>query len=66
MPFGAVLFHPLVRDRSGKKMSKSLGNVIDPMDVICGISLDSMQSALKSSNLPAAEIKRASALLKEE
>ena len=66
MPFETVLFHPLVRDRSGKKMSKSLGNVIDPMDVIHGISLDTMQTNLANSNLPAHEIERASKLLAVE
>lgn len=34
-----VLFHSLVRDKYGRKMSKSLGNVIDPLDVIHGVSL---------------------------
>lgn len=35
-----VLFHSLVRDKHGRKMSKSLGNVIDPLDVIHGVSLE--------------------------
>ncbi len=35
-----VLFHSLVRDKYGRKMSKSLGNVIDPLDVISGVSLE--------------------------
>ena len=35
-----VLFHSIVRDSHGRKMSKSLGNVINPMDVIHGISLE--------------------------
>lgn len=35
-----VLFHSLVRDKHGRKMSKSLGNVINPMDVIHGVSLE--------------------------
>lgn len=38
--FKQVLFHSLVRDKYGRKMSKSLGNVIDPLDVISGISLE--------------------------
>uniref|UniRef100_A0A4W6D9V9 Valine--tRNA ligase, mitochondrial n=1 Tax=Lates calcarifer TaxID=8187 RepID=A0A4W6D9V9_LATCA len=36
LPFKQVLFHSLVRDKHGRKMSKSLGNVIDPLDVIHG------------------------------
>lgn len=35
-----VLLHPLVRDQHGRKMSKSLGNVINPLDVIHGASLE--------------------------
>ena len=35
-----MLLHSLVRDRHGRKMSKSLGNVVDPLDVIAGASLE--------------------------
>ncbi len=35
-PFARVLLHPMVRDKAGRKMSKSLGNVVDPMDVMEG------------------------------
>lgn len=38
--FREIYLHPMVRDAHGRKMSKSLGNVIDPMDVICGIELE--------------------------
>lgn len=43
--FKQVLFHSLVRDKYGRKMSKSLGNVIDPLDVISGVSLEVWQHA---------------------
>uniref|UniRef100_A0A7N9AW81 Valine--tRNA ligase, mitochondrial n=1 Tax=Mastacembelus armatus TaxID=205130 RepID=A0A7N9AW81_9TELE len=40
LPFKQVVFHSLVRDEHGRKMSKSLGNVIDPLDVINGVTLE--------------------------
>uniref|UniRef100_A0A672Z1P7 Valine--tRNA ligase n=1 Tax=Sphaeramia orbicularis TaxID=375764 RepID=A0A672Z1P7_9TELE len=51
LPFKQVLFHSLVRDKHGRKMSKSLGNVIDPLDVIHGISLERLQEKVKEGNL---------------
>merc|ERR1712106_1159880 len=39
LPFKQIYLHAMVRDAHGRKMSKSLGNVIDPMDVILGVTL---------------------------
>ncbi|XP_056153882.1 valine--tRNA ligase, mitochondrial [Lampris incognitus] len=51
LPFKQVLFHSLVRDGHGRKMSKSLGNVIDPMDVVTGVSLDRLEEKVREGNL---------------
>uniref|UniRef100_A0A1A8CTA0 Valine--tRNA ligase, mitochondrial n=1 Tax=Nothobranchius kadleci TaxID=1051664 RepID=A0A1A8CTA0_NOTKA len=51
LPFKQVLFHSLVRDKYGRKMSKSLGNVIDPLDFIHGVSLQRLQEKVKEGNL---------------
>ncbi|CAF3553504.1 unnamed protein product [Rotaria sordida] len=59
LPFHEVLFHGLICDSNGKKMSKSLGNIIDPMDVINGINLQSLQKRLEQSHLSRNEIERA-------
>lgn len=56
VPFKEVFCHPLVRDAQGRKMSKSLGNVIDPIDVINGTTLSELQNQLKNGNLPSKEI----------
>lgn len=60
-PFKEVFCHSLVRDAQGRKMSKSLGNVIDPLDVISGISLEALFEKLKLGNLDPNEFERASA-----
>jgi valyl-tRNA synthetase len=49
LPFGTVLLHPMVRDASGQKMSKSLGNVLDPIDVIEGRPLLELQDRLRGA-----------------
>jgi len=59
LPFNQVYLHTLVRDAQGRKMSKSLGNVIDPIDVIEGITLDGLHQQLEKGNLSAAEIETA-------
>lgn len=59
LPFKEVFLHPMVRDAHGRKMSKSLGNVIDPSDVITGISLEDLHKQLYDSNLDEKEIGKA-------
>jgi valyl-tRNA synthetase len=66
LPFKEVFLHPMVRDAHGRKMSKSLGNVIDPMDVINGISLEGLHQQLIDSNLDPKEIDRAKAGQKQD
>ncbi|XP_067001147.2 valine--tRNA ligase isoform X1 [Anabrus simplex] len=59
LPFKEIFLHPMVRDAHGRKMSKSLGNVIDPVDVIRGISLEDLHKQLYDSNLDPKEIEKA-------
>lgn len=51
-PFKTVLFHGLVRDAQGRKMSKSLGNGIDPLDVIDQYGADALRMTLITGNAP--------------
>ena len=66
LPFTEVYLHAMVRDAHGRKMSKSLGNVIDPLDVINGISLEALQAQLENSNLDPKEVARAKEGQKED
>ena len=59
VPFSEVYCHALIRDSEGRKMSKSLGNVIDPLDIINGITLESLHSKLHIGNLAKEEVSRA-------
>ena len=51
-PFHTVLFHGLIRDSQGRKMSKSLGNGIDPLDVIEQYGADALRLTLITGNAP--------------
>ena len=51
-PFSTVLFHGLVRDSEGRKMSKSLGNGIDPLEVIERFGADALRLTLVTGNAP--------------
>jgi valyl-tRNA synthetase len=59
VPFTEVYCHSLIRDSEGRKMSKSLGNVIDPQDVIEGILLEDLHKKLLTGNLNPTEVEKA-------
>ncbi|XP_012928335.2 valine--tRNA ligase, mitochondrial isoform X2 [Heterocephalus glaber] len=65
LPFSKVLLHSMVRDGQGRKMSKSLGNVLDPRDVIHGVELQELQAKLTTGNLDPAELAIAAAAQKK-
>ena len=56
-PFKKAIIHGLVRDASGNKMSKSLGNGIDPMEIIEKWGSDSLKTFLLSNSAPGQDIK---------
>jgi len=59
LPFKEVFLHAMVRDSHGRKMSKSLGNIIDPLDVINGICLEDLHKTLLTGNLDPKEVEKA-------
>ncbi len=52
VPFDTVLIHGLVRDSQGRKMSKSLGNGVDPLEVIDSYGADALRFSLATGNSP--------------
>ncbi len=51
-PFSTILIHGLVRDAQGRKMSKSLGNGIDPLEIIANYGADALRFMLATGNSP--------------
>lgn len=56
-PFDKVLLHGLIRDQYGKKMSKSLGNGVDPLDVIEKYGVDALRYFLATASSPGLDLK---------
>ena len=56
-PFSDILIHGIVRDSQGRKMSKTLGNGIDPLDVIDKYGTDSLRFSLVSGTTPGNDIR---------
>jgi valyl-tRNA synthetase len=56
VPFRQVLLHPLARDPLGRKMSKSLGNVVDSLHVKNGIELEELVRHLSEAHLDPREL----------
>ncbi|MBU3156082.1 valine--tRNA ligase [Clostridium estertheticum] len=57
VPFESVVIHGMVRDDQGRKMSKSLGNGIDPLDVIDQYGADALRFSLATGNSPGSDIR---------
>ena len=56
-PFSTVFIHGLVRDAQGRKMSKSLGNGIDPLEIIDQYGADALRFALTTGNAPGSDMR---------
>lgn len=56
-PFENVLLHGLIRDNQGRKMSKSLDNGVDPMDVIAKYGVDALRYFLTTNSSPGADLR---------
>jgi valyl-tRNA synthetase len=59
LPFKDVYLHGLIRDKNGEKMAKMKGNVIDPLDIIHGCTLEYLQEKTKNSLLSETDMKMA-------
>lgn len=59
LPFTDVFLHPIIRDSEGRKMSKSLGNVIDPLEIIEGCKLEILLKKIHEGNLDPKEVAKA-------
>ncbi|KAG5498085.1 hypothetical protein GH5_02882 [Leishmania sp. Ghana 2012 LV757] len=59
LPYKEVFLHAMVRDKNGDKMSKSKGNVIDPLYIIHGVSLQTLHDTVRSGNLSDKEVEKA-------
>ena len=57
VPFNTVFFHGLIRDAQGRKMSKSLGNGVDPLDVISVYGADALRFTLVTGNSPGNDLR---------
>ncbi|KAH9251970.1 hypothetical protein BASA81_010174 [Batrachochytrium salamandrivorans] len=66
LPFKQVYLHAMVRDKDGRKMSKSLGNVIDPVDVMEGRTIEYLVDRLREGNLSSNEVVVAEAGLRKQ
>ena len=63
VPFQTVYLHGLVRDEQGRKMSKSLGNALDPLDLIADYGTDALRFSLLTGGTPGNDLKLANSRL---
>ncbi len=57
IPFRSVYLHGLIRDEKGNKMSKTRGNVVDPLELMAGYGTDALRFALTAGNAPGNDIR---------